>query len=231
MNVPLLIDSLLLGMQHSFEPDHVAAVSVLAGEKANRKIAFFELVWRSTQWALGHSFTLILFSLLTLVLKLSFSIILSSFAEKVIIGPLMILLGASAIFRIKKFTKQEKIEKAKKEKENFIPWPTVSPVTYTVRLKLNRSFGVGMLHGLAGTGAAVSIALTLAAENSWTAMILILIQCLGILLTMTFYSSMMIFSVSIVNLKNRRMLQALNLITGIVSIMIGIMYLYNSIFV
>jgi nickel/cobalt exporter len=29
----LLIDSLLLGVQHSFEPDHMAAVSVLATDK------------------------------------------------------------------------------------------------------------------------------------------------------------------------------------------------------
>ena len=48
----------------------------------SKKIVFFELAWRSTQWALGHSSTLIIFSLFTLVLKLSFSITLSSFAEK-----------------------------------------------------------------------------------------------------------------------------------------------------
>ena len=30
---PLFLDSLLLGLQHSFEPDHMAAVSVLATEQ------------------------------------------------------------------------------------------------------------------------------------------------------------------------------------------------------
>jgi high-affinity nickel permease len=56
----LLIDSLLLGVQHSFEPDHMAAVSVLASEQNKSTLQRWKLIWRSSHWALGHSLSLIL---------------------------------------------------------------------------------------------------------------------------------------------------------------------------
>lgn len=56
MITPILIQSFVLGMQHSFEPDHVAAVSVLTSEKKN-KTKLHNVIWKSSQWALGHSIT------------------------------------------------------------------------------------------------------------------------------------------------------------------------------
>ena len=40
----LLIDSLLLGVQHSFEPDHMAAVSVLASEERKTSVQRWKLI-------------------------------------------------------------------------------------------------------------------------------------------------------------------------------------------
>lgn len=99
----LLIDSLLLGVQHSFEPDHMAAVSVLATEEKKnydpRGAAHrWKLIWRSSHWALGHSLTLILFAVLVLLLKSTMSLHIADRVE-LLVGPLMIWLGILAIRR------------------------------------------------------------------------------------------------------------------------------------
>src|SRR4051812_24364085 len=82
----LFADSILLGIQHSFEPDHMAAVSVLASEKVNNRIRTSHLIWRSSQWALGHSVSLILFSILALLLKSALPLNISAYAEMAV-GP------------------------------------------------------------------------------------------------------------------------------------------------
>jgi hypothetical protein len=76
----------------------MAAVSVLASEKKNNKIKLHTLIWRSSQWALGHSISLILFSCIALLLKSALPSTISSYAEMVV-GPVMIWLGISAIRR------------------------------------------------------------------------------------------------------------------------------------
>jgi nickel/cobalt exporter len=154
----LLIDSLLLGVQHSFEPDHMAAVSVLATDKNQKPADRLKLIWRSSHWALGHSFTLILFACLVLLLKSTISL---NIAEKVelVIGPLMIWLGILALRR--NFKKTAVTEQSINNK------------------KVSRSFWVGMVHGLAGTGGACAVALTLAARDAYTAVWIIVLQSLG----------------------------------------------------
>lgn len=210
MNSLILFDSLLLGIQHSFEADHVAAVSVLAGDKSRGRLTFLPLVWTSTQWALGHSAVMILFSLFILVLKFSLSLTMSEFTEQYIIGPLMIFLGLSAIARV----------------FNLSPGKRRTEEAGHARLfkSINRSFIVGMLHGLAGTGAACSIALTLAADDVYTALAVIAVQCLGILAAMTLYSLVLIKFVTHAGGTRRKFLNYINLIVGIISITIGIFY-------
>jgi nickel/cobalt exporter len=51
--------------------------------------------------------------------------------------------------------------------------------------KVSRSFWVGMVHGLAGTGGACAVALTLAARDAYTAVWIIVLQSLGIILSMS----------------------------------------------
>lgn len=137
---PLLIDSLLLGVQHSFEPDHMAAVSVLASEKDKSgrtapgrttidRPQMWRIIWRSSHWALGHSFTLILFACLVLLVKSALSLNIAAQVE-LAVGPLMIWLGIVAIRR-----------NHRKTHEHLQPAPSTT---------FSRSFWVGMVHGRNG---------------------------------------------------------------------------------
>ncbi|MDQ1090318.1 MULTISPECIES: cytochrome c biogenesis protein CcdA [unclassified Siphonobacter] len=200
---PLLLDSLVLGIQHSFEPDHMAAVSVLASER--KKGQLWRVIWRSSHWALGHSFTLILFACLILLLKSQISEEVASYVE-FLVGPLMIWLGVVAIRR------------------NFVPAPIQTPE----EAKISRSFGVGMIHGLAGTGGACTVALTLAAKDASTAVWIIILQSLGIIVAMTLYGCILAFSLKQVVQRAEKALVIINYAVGIFSILIGFVTLYES---
>lgn len=205
---PLLLDSLLLGIQHSFEPDHVAAVSVLATEKNKQPNHNWRLVWRSSQWALGHSLTLISFGVLVLILKSTFSLHVAEYVE-FLIGPIMVWLGISAIRR--NFRKNE------------------HPHTHTHSGNmLSRSFWIGMIHGLAGTGGACAIALTLAARDSYTAVMILMIQSIAIIVAMTSYGCLFALSVKRFSGKWQPSVKAINYIVGLFSIIIGLFVLLES---
>jgi nickel/cobalt exporter len=203
----LLIDSLLLGVQHSFEPDHMAAVSVLATEKNQKPADRLKLIWRSSHWALGHSFTLILFACLVLILKSTISL---NIAEKVelVIGPLMIWLGILALRR------------------NF---KNSGAVEQSINIqKVSRSFWVGMVHGLAGTGGACAVALTLAASDAYTAVWIIVLQSLGIILSMSAYGYFFAFSISKFAAQKETVLKTINYSVGFLSISIGMITLLEA---
>ncbi|HWV33170.1 MAG TPA: hypothetical protein VN038_26105 [Dyadobacter sp.] len=216
----LLIDSLLLGVQHSFEPDHMAAVSVLATEENNsaarpgarpgpaqlNPAIRWKLIWRSSHWALGHSLTLILFAVLVLLLKSTMSLHIADQVE-LLVGPIMIWLGIVAIRR------------------NF---KTDTPVPAPVERRVSRSFWVGMVHGLAGTGGACAVALTLAARNAMTAVWIIVLQSIGIILSMSAYGYFFAFSIGRFAGKRERFLMIVNYLVGAFSILIGAITLFES---
>ena len=209
---PLFIDSLLLGVQHSFEPDHMAAVAVLATEQKKGTGRLWRVIWRSSHWALGHTFTLVVFASLILLLKSTLSLHIAAQVE-LAIGPLMIWLGVLAIRR--NFTKVK-----------ILPAPTVSPTSAPAGL--SRSFWVGMVHGLAGTGGACTIALTLAARNTTAAVWIIVLQSAGILISMTTYGCLFAFSTARFSSQWQPSLKWLNYAVGIFSIGIGIYTLVES---
>lgn len=205
MASPILIQSFVLGMQHSFEPDHVAAVSALTSEK-DSKAKLRNVMWKSSQWALGHSFTLILLSVGALLLKSALPANISVLAEW-IVGPMMIWIGISTMRLVfKKAPAQVTPPVNTKKKSSVMP----------------RSLGIGMLHGIAGTGGACTVALTMAADDSYAALWIIIYQSLGILLTMTLYGYLLTLSFSHIMKRSRFFFRYIISATGVFSIAVGL---------
>ena len=209
---PLFLDSILLGVQHSFEPDHMAAVAVLATEQKKSTGRLWRVIWRSSHWALGHTFTLVVFASLILLLKSTLSLHIAAQVE-LAIGPLMIWLGVLAIRR-------------NFRKVKLLPVPTNTSASAPAGL--SRSFWVGMVHGLAGTGGACTIALTLAARDATAAVWIIVLQSAGILVSMTTYGCLFAFSAARFSSRWQPSLKWLNYAVGTFSIGIGIYTLVES---
>ena len=220
----------------------MAAVSVLASEKNRYNTGMNRLIWRSSHWALGHSVTLILFSGLALLLKTALPFNISGWAE-IAVGPIMVWLGISAIrrnHRLKKMMAEHK----KFEDHEHLPasrlpasgFSATAPLHLHGRQgeeialnPLSRSFWVGMLHGLAGTGGACAIALTLAAKDATTAVWIIVLQSAGIIITMTTYSCVLAFSVSRFIERHQIIFKVMNAIVGLFSVAVGMLWIYNAI--
>lgn len=229
-----LVRPLMAGILHSFEPDHVTAVSALAAENAvkNEKISFKMLV-KASQWALGHSVTLLLFGGLALLFKSSLEHFVGSisFWAEIAVGPIMIWLGVVAIKRnhkIKEIIEDHKVIEEHDHTDNLIHLHGKSGEEIAMN-PMAKSFWVGMLHGLAGTGGALTSALVLSATTTMDAIMVLLVESLGIVIAMGIYSYSLIAVMSRFLEKNAAVFKWMNGIAGLASIIIGLFWMYNSI--
>lgn len=234
MNFLNLTRPLIAGILHSFEPDHISAVSVLAADNAiQKKKVTLKTVFTASQWAFGHSVTLLLFGGIALLFRsvlLSFIENISYFAE-IMVGPIMIWLGLVAIKRNHKLkalmTDHKKIEEHEHDPGNLIHLHGKSGEEIAMN-PINRSFWIGMLHGLAGTGGALTSALILSASTISEAIWILVIESVGVIVAMAVYSYVLIFTMSRFIERNIAIFKWLNAIIGIISILIGVLWLYKT---
>ncbi|WP_237275835.1 hypothetical protein [Tenacibaculum ovolyticum] len=235
MTLTSLIRPLMAGILHSFEPDHVTAVSVLATENAiNKQKVSFKTVFKASQWAFGHSVTLLLFGGVALLFKSMATLFIHdiSFYAELAVGPIMIWLGIVAIRRNHAINEMvndhKKIEAHEHDLSNPIHLHGTKGEEIAVN-PMNKSFWIGMLHGLAGTGGALTSALVLSSTTVADAILILAVESLGIIVAMGVYSYVLIYVMSRFLERNLAIFKWMNGIAGIASVIIGIVWLYNSI--
>lgn len=131
-----------LGLRHAFEADHIAAVTTIVSDRKN----LFSAGLVGGIWGIGHTISLLAVGIIVILLKMQISERTETMLE-ISVGVMLVLLGLN-LFRKLFFTHTEhqvptnddsqpdKLEK--KEKKSFFRM---------------RSLIVGMVHGLAGSGA------------------------------------------------------------------------------
>ena len=226
---------LLAGILHSFEPDHITAVAVLASEQAIRKKRIsWGVIFRASQWALGHSVTLLIFGAIALVFKASLHQYVTNISEwaEIAVGPIMILLGIKAI------RSNYKMDEMVRDNEQTVGHHHVSTSSVHLHGKngeviemkpLTRSFWVGMIHGLAGTGGALTTALVISASTIQASIMVLVIESVGIILTMSIYSYVLISTMSRYLKKNMAVFKWINGIAGLGSAAVGCILVYKVI--
>jgi len=234
MNFLQITRPLLAGILHSFEPDHITAVSVLASEQAIRKKKMsWGVIFRASQWALGHSVTLLIFGGIALIFKASLHEYVTHISEwaEIAVGPIMVLLGIKAI------RSNAKMDDMARNNENHVGHNHVSTKTVHLHGKngeiiemkpLTRSFWVGMIHGLAGTGGALTTALVISATTIQASVMVLVIESLGIIVTMSLYSYVLISTMSRYLKKNMVIFKWINGIAGLGSTIVGLLVIYNA---
>jgi High-affinity nickel-transport protein len=126
--VVALTVAFLLGLRHASDPDHLVAVtSLVAAEDGDTRQAARLGAW----WGLGHTAALVALGVPLIAFKAHMPAWLESGAEKTV-GAVILLLAARVIYR----------------------W--ARPHAHVRRLRTTRqALSIGLLHGLAGTGAVV----------------------------------------------------------------------------
>ena len=134
----------LLGMQHAFEPDHLAAVATLmTGERTSARAA-----WLGACWGLGHTLTLLAAGTALVVLRAEMPASVTMAFE---LGVVLMLVGfgARAIYQA--------ACNALPRRTHSHARPATSRLVDIDRWTLARPLLVGAVHGLAGSGALTAL--------------------------------------------------------------------------
>ena len=160
-----LAGGLLLGCLHALEADHIVTVTNLVLNKDSLKNS----LRLALQWGLGHSLTLTILAILVFSLDTAFMALMSTKAEQMV-GVTMIFLGLIVFFQELKQNSKFKVFAHK-----------------DVETSGSQLFGVGVLHGVAGSTSIfllIPVALT---KSIWGVFSYVGLFCLGMILTMGFY--------------------------------------------
>jgi hypothetical protein len=142
--MPALLLTLYAGFTHAFETDHLLAVSSIVTNRNRIRQAAKDGIF----WGLGHSTTILCIGILMILLKLNISPNLFRYFEA---GVGIMLIGLAG-YRLWKFMARKEYATATQHTHN-----SDSAASH----KHHRlAYGVGAIHGLAGSGALVLLVLS-----------------------------------------------------------------------
>jgi sulfite exporter TauE/SafE len=213
----ILAMGFVLGIKHAIEPDHVIAVSTIASRSKK--------LWHSTLsgvfWGIGHTATLFIIGIILILMKGEIPNIWAMSLE-FLVGIMLVYLGITSILSFNK-TPVHKHADGKVHKQLLTQNDTGESqnkeITYT------KSMMIGFVHGLAGSAAMVLLTMS-TAKSVLEAVIYIIIFGAGTIVGMLFFTTILgipfVLSAKKVNI-NKTLIQ----ITGGISTVFGIYYMYN----
>ncbi|TAF63535.1 MAG: urease accessory protein [Cytophagales bacterium] len=201
--VPLSLAA-LVGFQHAFEADHLVAVSSLVAKRKNPYLAVKDGIY----WGLGHTSTILLIGIIVLIGKFMLSEQLFMKLEA-IVGLMLIVLGITRIYKM----------------NNQRNHTHLHSHTHTHSL----AYGVGAIHGLAGSGALILVVMT-EAKDTFFSLLYLCIFGMGSIVGMLIAAGLFSLPFS-KKLGTYQWLGALfSLLSSIVCILLGFFILYENIY-
>ena len=223
---------LAIGLQHAFEPDHIAAVTTQVARQKNKSQSLKELIKKGTLnssiigalWGAGHTTTLVLVGLLVYLLSINIPDVFFISSE-LIVGMMLIFLAITTLSNKKLFKIKHMHSHAHKNGTIH-----THPHDHGNDHKHgHKSYLIGCIHGLAGSGALlVVIAGTLSSVQDILSFILIF--GVGSVIGMTLVSSLIGIPFALSN-KAVSLEKTLRYVVGSVSFLIGISIIYEIVYV
>jgi high-affinity nickel permease len=144
----------VVGFSHAFEADHLVAVSNIVTKRDKIKLAIKDGIY----WGLGHTSTIFLIGLLMIVGKVTVFNGYFGYFEAVV-GLMLVILGIHRLFQ--HFSTNRSYQQLSDPEE-----------------KHHLAYGVGLVHGLAGSGAMILLVMT-EIQDSFNSMLYLLIFGIG----------------------------------------------------
>jgi len=223
---------LAIGLQHAFEPDHIAAVTTQIARQKNKSQSLKELIKKGTLnssiigalWGAGHTTTLVLVGLLVYLLSVNIPDVFFISSE-FIVGMMLIFLAITTLSNKKLFKIRHIHSHAHKDGTIH-----AHPHDHGNDHKHgHKSYLIGCIHGLAGSGALlVVIAGTLSSIQDILSFILIF--GVGSVIGMTLVSSLIGIPFAISN-KALSLEKTLRYVVGSVSFLIGLSIIYEIVYI
>jgi high-affinity nickel permease len=202
-----LLFGLILGIQHAFEADHMAAVTAMTVEQKNPLKA--SLV--GTFWGIGHTTTLFVMGMLVLLFRITIPERIGLGLE-FIVGCMLVFLGVRTLLK-SRVTAHDKAHS---------PMHTHERATNHHR----RSFLVGTVHGLAGSGAVTLLVLS-TISDTLQGLYYILLFGIGSILGMTIMSLLVGLPFFLSASRFPQTEKYLKITAGILSIFFGLNLMYQ----
>lgn len=172
--LPILFAA-VVGFSHSFEADHLLAVSNIVTKRQSVWLA----VKDGIAWGLGHTSTIFIIGLLIIVFKVGIGEQVFQYLEATV-GVMLIALG---LFRLRYLRQGGRVERPHLHAEDFFFWRKKKPESTTTapfnfqpasvsgmnvqQLHLappaeghGLAYGVGLVHGLAGSGSLIVLVMS-----------------------------------------------------------------------
>jgi sulfite exporter TauE/SafE len=207
----------LLGMKHAIEPDHIIAVSTIASRSKS--------LWRSGLtgifWGIGHTVTLCVVGILLILVKIQISIEWSLSLE-FLVGIMLVYLGLTSILPLVK--KKIHTHEHQHDEISHTHFHDVHEHTHSNTTLMKSAF-IGMIHGLAGSGAMILLTMS-TVSNIWQGMLYIVTFGFGTVAGMLFFTTL-IGLPFVLTLRKAKLNSVLITSIGLSSTLFGFYYMYD----
>jgi ABC-type nickel/cobalt efflux system permease component RcnA len=214
--VLVALTGLVLGLEHALEPDHLVAVSVFTSESKDLKAA----IRLGMSWGLGHTATLLIVGGGALFLNITIPDNLAASME-LLVGFLLVGLGIRVLIKLSqgKLHHHEHTHDDGDAHEHLHPHGETASHEHMHR-SARQTFLVGLLHGGAGSAAAVLLVVTMV-STVWEGIFLILLFGVGSIGGMMIVSLLLgVASQYVDRIPNWQ--RGLNMTAGTISIVLGL---------
>ncbi|MBM7691527.1 sulfite exporter TauE/SafE [Peribacillus deserti] len=211
--ISILALGFILGIKHAIEPDHVIGVSTIAIQ--SKKLSRSSLA--GVFWGIGHTATLFIVGMLMILLKVQIPQKWAMTLE-FSVGIMLVYFGIAAIFSIRKSAHLTDINNSGQTYEH-------NHSAKQQKVSYGKSTFMGFIHGLAGSAA--MILLTMNTINSlWEGAFYILIFGAGTVAGMLCFTTL-IGIPFVLSTGKTRINKKLTQLTGMISAVFGVYYMYN----
>jgi cytochrome c biogenesis protein CcdA len=210
-----IITGAVVGLQHSLETDHLAAISTLVNEDKTNHPGVV-----GASWGVGHSLPIVAVGLVFVFLSASLPDSVTTFFE-VLAGAILVYLGLRMLLGVAGIVSVES-HSHDGHTHTHVSLGTISVGSFHTHVD-GESFLVGVVHGLAGSGAIV-VALAASASSVSSSFSLLVSFSLITVLTMAVLSFLW------GNVLTTRLKSALKVLAGSASLAIGGLLVVNQLF-
>lgn len=209
----------LLGMRHALEPDHLAAVSTMV----SRERSSLRAAWLGLCWGIGHTASLVAVGAVLILLRAEMPTALTNVFE-IAVAVMLIGLGVRAIRLAAKLGPKGPLTEHR-HGHTVHQHPTETAHVHIGAWTLaRRPLVIGMVHGLAGSGALTALVLTTLPTTTARVAYLLLFG-LGSTISMAALSGLLGWPLARLG-SHHAVARAVSLIVGVTTTLLGIAWGY-----
>lgn len=206
----------LLGIEHSFEPDHIVAVSTIVTQRGG----IVKSLLTGSFWGLGHTAVLLLAGLLVIILKIQ----LQSQYFQPLVGVMLVVLGVWTIRNVKKNRLHLHVHEHNGKSHLHFHSHAHAVESHDHR---HLPFLVGVVQGFAGSGALVVLVMS-TMVNLIQALLFIAVFGGGTILGMSVFGSALSLPLTLNAKWSSRVGPVASVATGILSVLLGIVIIASK---